>query len=229
MKTLAVKVAKKLLKSEAKVGVDPFDVISRTRIERDRDVMPQHQDVEAVERAYNRLYFFDPGWRSQQLQLLVMDPDTLSSPKGGPFVGGLTHLTPDMSAHFGGVFSAYLTSMLVMFTQSATRPDLAHLSAVEGRLERLERAMRWAALEQLEKKAEVDWDVLEVVLPKAASALGWKVEWKIDREKSEVVGRVAGVDYTKLARQRLDFYEQVASAVDKETFKAVSFELEPAE
>ncbi len=228
--------ARKLLKSDKEVRLDPFDVVSRTRTEHHGDLTSLHVDVEFVERAHDpKFYLFNASYRAQQLQLLVLDPNVGPTPKSlraeavAQIAGELAHGAPDMPVHLGGVFPAYLTSMLVMFVQAATRPESPHLLAVEGRLERLERAVRLAAAENVEETLEVDWNQVEAALLKAAQALGWHVAWTIDREKSEVVGQVSGVDYKQLARQKLDFYEQVASVLDRETFKAVSFDLEPAE
>jgi hypothetical protein len=148
-----------------------------------------------------------------------------TSPGPAQLVDTVTPNVFDTSVHFGGVFPAYLTSMLVMFVRAGTRPEPQHILA---RLDRLERAVLTSA-SPIEEKQEVDWERLQAALAIVGEGLKWQVEWSIDRENSEVIGRVVGVDYRQLARQKLDFYEQIAALVDKETFKAVSFELEPAE
>ena len=235
MKTGALKAARKAPRAEKEVRLDPFHVISHSRSERHVDVilhhddLLHHEDVDLAERSGNRkLYFYDTTLRSQQLPLLMVEAKMVPATEVAYFHGALTPANVNASVHIGGVFPAYLTSMLVMFLQETARPEPQHLRAVEGRLKRLERVVL-ANPFAIEEKARVNWEEIERALANAAAALQWRVEWNVDREKANVVGLVHGLEYGQLARQRLDFYEHIASAVDKETFKAVSFDLEPAE
>jgi hypothetical protein len=235
LKTGALKAARKALKAEKEVRLDPFHVVSHSRSERHVDVILRHddllhhEDVDLVERSENRkLYFYDTTLRSQQLPLLMVEAKMVPVTDAAYFHGALKPANVNASVHIGGVFAAYLTSMLVMFVQETARLEPEHLRAVEGRLKRLERVVLANPL-AVEERGRVNWEDIERALSKAATAFQWRVEWNVDREKASVVGRVHGLEYRLLARQRLDFYEHIASAVDKETFKAVSFDLEPAE
>lgn len=128
----------------------------------------------------------------------------------------------------GQYVSAYIASMLTMFVQTAAT-ESPRLSALETRLGRIERALRSAGIECRDDAPGIDWESVKEALPKVTEALGWKAELSVDTKQALVSVRVAGVDRLVLARQTLDFYEQLAAAVDTETFKGLDFDIEPQE
>jgi hypothetical protein len=199
----------------------PFEVISRSaRHEVFRDVQPEQTPEQHTGEWYVA--------KSMPWDWLYVGGAPLGTDVAGTQVFAVAKEFPLAFQQASAFFPAYFNSLLTKFVQT-TAVESPRLVAAETRLERIERALRRAGIECVDEAPQINWTLLEAALPDVAKALGWKATWNIDRDKAEVVGHVSGLDYRKLALQKVDFYEHVAAAVDKETFKGVSFELEPAE